>query len=105
MNLALRLTPADLADRKRAAKSVRAILLEAEQLGGAVEVRVDAPFLTPDQVAHQLGISRPTVSRRIKAGELKAVKVGNRNRIPIAEFERFRDAYLDELAGALANDF
>lgn len=105
MDLALRLSPTDLADHKSAAKSVLALLREAEKVGGAVELRVDAPFLTPEQVAQQLGISRPTISRRIKAGELKAVKVGNRNRIPVAEFERFRDAYLDELADALANDF
>lgn len=105
MNLALRLTSADLADRKSATKSVLAFLREAEKVGASVELSAEAPFLTPDQVAKQLGISRPTISRRIKAGELKAVKVGNRNRIPVAEFERFRDAYLDELANALANDF
>jgi len=105
MNLALRLTPADLADRKNATKSVLAFLREAEKVGASVELSAEAPFLTPEQVAKQLGISRPTISRRIKTGELKAVKVGNRNRIPVAEFERFRDAYLDELAGALADDF
>lgn len=105
MNLALRLTPADLADRESATKSVLAFLREAEEVGASVELSAEAPFLTPEQVAKQLGISRPTISRRIKAGELKAVKVGNRNRVPIAEFERFREAYLDELASVLANDF
>ncbi|MFZ2238046.1 MAG: helix-turn-helix domain-containing protein [Gordonia amarae] len=105
MNLALRLTPADLADRESAARSVLAFLREAEEVGASVELSARAPFLTPEQVAEQLGVSRPTISRRIKAGELKAVKVGNRNRIPVVEFERFRDAYLDELAGALADDF
>ena len=105
MNLALRLTPADLADRESAARSVLAFLREAEEVGASVELSARAPFLTPEQMAEQLGVSRPTISRRIKAGELKAVKVGNRNRIPVVEFERFRDAYLDELAGALADDF
>ncbi|MFT4163915.1 MAG: helix-turn-helix domain-containing protein [Microlunatus sp.] len=94
-----------MADHQRAAKSVLAFLREAERVGASVELSADAPFLTPEQVAKQLGVSRPTISRRIKAGELKAVKVGNRNRIPIVEFERFRDAYLDELASALADDF
>jgi excisionase family DNA binding protein len=56
-------------------------------------------------VAKQLGVSRPTIARRIKVGELKAVEVGNRNRVPTAEFKRFRDAYLHELAGALADVF
>jgi excisionase family DNA binding protein len=73
--------------------------------GASVELSAEAPFLTPEQVAKQLGISRPTISRRIKAGDLKAIKVGNRNHIPIAEFERFRDVYLDELASVLADDF
>lgn len=86
-------------------KSVLAFLREAEMAGASVELTADAPFLTPDEVAKQLGLSRPTISRRIKAGDLKAIKVGNRNRIPIAEFERFREAYLDEMASVLANDF
>ncbi|MFT4289495.1 helix-turn-helix domain-containing protein [Nocardioides sp.] len=105
MNLALRLTPADLADRKSATKSVLAFLREAEKVGASVKLSAEAPFLTPEEMAKQLGLSRPTISRRIKAGDLKAVKVGNRNRIPLPEFERFRAAYLDELASALADDF
>lgn len=105
MNLALRLTPADLADRTSATKSVVAFLREAERMGASVELSAEAPFLTPEQVAKRLGLSRPTISRRIKAGDLKAVKVGNRNRVPVAEFERFRDAYLDELTSVLADDF
>lgn len=105
MSLALHLSPADLADRAHATKSVLAFLREAEMAGASVELTADAPFLTPEQVAKQLGVSRPTISRRIKAGDLKAIKVGNRNRIPIAEFERFREACLDEMASALADDF
>ncbi|MFT4229491.1 MAG: helix-turn-helix domain-containing protein [Microbacterium sp.] len=105
MNLALRLSPTDLADRDRATKSVLAFLREAEIAGASVELTADAPSLTPEEVAKQLGVSRPTISRRIKAGDLKAIKVGNRNRIPVAEFERFREEHLDELASVLANDF
>jgi hypothetical protein len=48
---------------------------------------------------------QPGILRRIKAGDMRAIKVGNRNRIPGTEFERFRDAYLGELASALADDF
>lgn len=105
MNLALRLTPADLADKENAVESVLAFLREAASVGASVELTAQAPFMTPDEVAAQLGVSRPTISRRIRAGDLKAVKVGNRNRIPIAEFERFRGVYLDELANVLADDF
>lgn len=104
MSLALHLSPADLADGERTAKSVLTFLREAEMAGASVELTADTPFLTPEEVAKQLGVSRPTISRRIKAGDLKAIKVGNRNRIPIAEFERFREAYLDEMASALADD-
>ena len=46
-------------------------------------------MMTPAQVAEAMGVSRSTVSRKIAAGELRAVKVGNRNRIPFEEFERF----------------
>ena len=34
-------------------------------------------------------MSRPTISRKIKAWEIGAIKVGNRNRIPYEEFERY----------------
>ena len=70
MSLALHLSPADLADRAHATKSVLAFLREAEMAGASVELTADAPFLTPEQVAKQLGVSRPTISRRIKAGDL-----------------------------------
>lgn len=46
-------------------------------------------MMTPEQVADAMGVSRPTISRKIKAGEIRAVKVGNRNRIPYEEFERY----------------
>lgn len=46
-------------------------------------------MMTPEQVADAVGVSRPTISRKIKAGEIRAVKVGNRNRIPYEEFERY----------------
>ena len=105
MDLTLRLTPTDLTSGENVVESVLEFLREAALAGASVQLTADAPFMTPEEVASSLGVSRPTISRRIKAGELKAIKVGNRNRIPIAEFERFRNAYLDELASALANDF
>lgn len=66
-------------------------------------------MMTPEQVAEAMGVSRPTISRKIKAGEIREVKVGNRNRIPYEEFERYwrqtmgdlveltRDEILDDL--------
>lgn len=69
-------------------------------------------MLTPAQVADAVGVSRSTISRKITSGELQAIKVGNRNRIPYEEFERFwlatmggvveltRDDLKDDLFGA-----
>jgi excisionase family DNA binding protein len=45
-------------------------------------------------------MSRSTVTRRIKSGEINAVRVGAHYRIPIREFERFHDA----LMGAMISD-
>jgi len=48
-------------------------------------------WMTPEQGADAMGVSRATVSRKSKAGHLGAVKVGNRIRIriPQEECERF----------------
>jgi excisionase family DNA binding protein len=51
-------------------------------------VNVETLWPTPEEVAGRLAISRSTVSRRISNGQIKAVKVGNRNRIPFSEFQR-----------------
>ena len=105
MSITLRFDPADLADRKSILQSIRVFLREAEEVGASVELTADVPFLTPEQAATKLGVSRPTISRRIKNGDIRAIKVGNRNRIPVTEFERFRSSYLDEMAAAMADDF
>lgn len=57
--------------------------------GEAVTLTAKRRMMTPQQVAEAMGVSRPTISRKIKAGEIRAVKVGNRNRIPYEEFERY----------------
>lgn len=61
----------------------------AAAAGEQVTLTAKRRMLTPVQVADAIGVSRSTISRRIAAGELRAVKVGNRNRIPFEEFERF----------------
>ena len=53
--------------------------------------------LTPAQVADLTGVSRSTISRKIAAGELRAVKIGNRNQIPYEEFERFWQATMGDV--------
>lgn len=57
--------------------------------GELVTLTAKRRMMTPAQVADAIGVSRSTISRKIAAGELRAVKVGNRNRIPFEEFERF----------------
>ncbi|MEW2459097.1 MULTISPECIES: helix-turn-helix domain-containing protein [Microbacterium] len=73
--------------------------------GRIVTIDVQTPVMTPQQVARELGLSRTTVLRRIESGELRASKRGNRNVITVADFERFRAAYLGDLGTALADDF
>lgn len=61
-------------------------------------------MMTPAQVADAIGVSRSTISRRIAAGELRAVKVGNRNRIPFEEFERFWRATMSDVVELTRDD-
>lgn len=61
-------------------------------------------MMTPAQVADAIGVSRSTISRRIAAGGLPAVKVGNRNRIPFEEFERFWRATMSDVVELTRDD-
>ncbi len=62
---------------------------QAAAEGEAVTLTAKRRMMTPEQIADAMGVSRPTISRKIKAGEIRAVKVGNRNRVPYEEFERY----------------
>lgn len=73
---------------------------EATAAGEIVTLTSKPQFMTPEQVAEALGVSRPTISRRIKTGELRAVKVGNRNRIPYEEFARYRLQMMGDMIDA-----
>lgn len=68
---------------------VAAYVQQAAAEGETVTLTAKRRMMTPEQVADAMGVSRPTISRKIKAGEIRAVKVGNRNRIPYEEFERY----------------
>ena len=72
--------------------------------GETVTVTSRVRMMTPDDVAARLGVSRSTVSRKIKAGEIRAVKVGNRNRIPYAEYRRVWEQTMRTIAEASASD-
>ncbi len=70
-------------------EQVASYVQRAAAEGETVTLTAKRRMMTPEQVADTMGVSRSTISRKIKAGELRAVKVGNRNRIPYEEFERF----------------
>lgn len=83
---------------------VAAYVERAASAGETVTLTAKPLMLTPEQVADELGISRSTVSRKIKDGEIRAVKVGNRNRIPYEEYERFRLRHLGDLVEFTRSD-
>ena len=77
---------------------------EAAASGQTVTVSAQERMLTPEQVGRRLNMHRSSVVRKILTGEIRAVKVGNRHRIPYSEFQRFRDSVLDRLARVSAPD-
>ncbi len=82
------------------AEYVRRAAAEGEQ----VTLTSKRRMLTPAQVAEAIGVSRSTISRKIAAGELRAVKIGNRNRIPFEEFERFWQATMGDIVELTSDD-
>lgn len=48
----------------------------------------DGTYVTTAQVAAELGVHVNTVRNWIKAGHVKAVKIGHCVRIPVTEFDR-----------------
>ena len=75
-------------------------LREAAAAGAIVRLTARPETFTPAEAAARLGMSRSTIARRIKSGEITAVRVGTHYRIPAREFERFRDAMM----GAMISD-
>lgn len=85
-------------------EAVAAYVRHAAAEGETVTLTSKRRMLTPEQVAELTGVSRSTVSRRIKNGELRAVKVGNRNRIPYEEFERYWREAMGDMVEALRDE-
>lgn len=83
---------------------VVAYVQQAAADGEAVTLTSKRRMMTPEQVAAAMGVSRPTISRKIKAGEIRAVKVGNRNRIPYEEFERYWHKTMGDLVELVRDD-
>ena len=70
---------------------------KAAREGAQVTLTAKQQTLTPAQAAAVMGVSRSTISRRIAAGEIRTIKVGNRHRIPQGEFEQFLITHLGNL--------
>ncbi|MCB4208647.1 helix-turn-helix domain-containing protein [Arthrobacter sp. UM1] len=83
---------------------IAAYVQRAAAEGELVTLTAKRRMLTPAQVADRTGMSRSTISRKISSGELRAVKVGNRNRIPYEEYLRFWTATMGELVEATSED-
>ncbi|MDR1213321.1 MAG: excisionase family DNA-binding protein [Propionibacteriaceae bacterium] len=73
--------------------------------GETARVSFHRPSMTPAQMAESVGVSRATIMRRISNNEIRTDRRGNRHRIPLPEVERFRHAYVREMARDLAADF
>ena len=85
-------------------EQVTAYVQQAAADGETVTLTAKRRMMTPEQVADAMGVSRPTISRKIKAGEIRAVKVGNRNRIPYEEFERYWRKTMGDLVELVRDD-
>ena len=80
------------------------IVREAAEEGRAISVSTRAKTLTPAEVADRIGVSQATISRRIADGQIRAIQVGNRHRIPLAEDDRFRKELMRSVADHDAAD-
>lgn len=85
-------------------EQVAAYVQKAAADGEVVTLTAKRRMMTPEQVADAMGVSRPTISRKIKAGEIHAVKVGNRNRIPYEEFERYWRTTMGDVVELVRDD-
>lgn len=98
------LPPGDLRLPSWAAAALE-FINKAGEAGEVVSLNAEEPTLTPAQMAAEIGVSRASIQRRIASGEVACRRVGSRYRIPLREVERFRRAFVRDLAATLANDF
>jgi len=86
-------------------QTILAFIRERLAAGDKVLVSASEPFMSPNEVAQLVGVSRPYIVKKIETGEIAAVKRGNRHRIAANEAQRFAAQYRNELATALGQDF
>lgn len=100
----MRTSAAPAGERPLWLEQVAAYVQRAVAEGGAVTLTAEQRMMTPEQVAEAMGVSPSTISRKIKTGELRAVKVDNRNRIPFEEFERFWRQTMGDMVELVRDD-
>lgn len=71
-------------------------VLHALAQGQHIEIRTTPQFLTTTMAARRIGISRPTLMKAIRSGELPAFKVGSHFRIRTGDAEVFRKTLLEK---------
>ncbi|WP_294639677.1 excisionase family DNA-binding protein [uncultured Rothia sp.] len=73
-------------------------VLRALAQGQHIEIRTTPQFLTTTMAARRIGISRPTLMKAIRAGDLPAFEVGTHTRIRTEDADTFRKALLRRTA-------
>lgn len=71
-------------------------VLHALAQGQRIEIRTSPQYLTTTMAARRIGISRPTLMKAIRSGELPAFKVGSHFRIRTGDAEVFRKTLLEK---------
>ncbi|MDR1152025.1 MAG: helix-turn-helix domain-containing protein [Bifidobacteriaceae bacterium] len=67
-------------------------------------VRFETPWMSPQQLADAIGISRPAIMRWIKQGRIMTTRYGVNHRISLEEVERFRRWYIRDTIESNAED-
>lgn len=71
---------------------------ETSRDGGGARDETLFPFLTVNEAARKMGISRATIYRRMEAGLIAFVPEGGRRMIPVDEIKRYANNLLQAAA-------
>jgi len=67
-------------------------------------VRFETPWMSPQQMADSIGISRPAIMRWIAQGKIATTRYGVNHRISLDDVERFRSWYIHDTVQSNADD-
>ncbi|MDU2571219.1 MAG: helix-turn-helix domain-containing protein [Rothia mucilaginosa] len=71
-------------------------VLHALAQGQRIEIQTSPQYLTTTMAARRIGISRPTLMKAIRSGDLPAHKVGSHFRIRTEDADAFRKTLLEK---------